>query len=447
MKTVIMPKLGFTQTESTIVAWLKHEGDAVEQGEPIAEVTTDKINMEVEAPESGTLAGLRFYEGDTVPVTETIAFILKPGERVPENAGGGEKKNGRKGDMEISATPIAKRMAAELGVDLSSIKGTGAGGKITREDVEVKSKEEGARSGEQRAEGTVRATPAARRLARENEVDLALVAGSGPNGRVQGQDVLTESEKQKVENKKVISNELLIPNPQSLIPYSGMRKTIGTRLQASYQQIPHITFDADVDVSAAEALRARANASLKSGQAKISLTAVIAKACAWALQRHPIVNSRLDETAGHIVVLDEVNIGIAVALDGSPTGGLIVPVVRLVHLKGMQQIANEMADLAARAKANKLKQDEITSGTFSISNLGMYGVDRFTAIINPPETAILAVGRSQMRFVPDANGQPVAKPMMTIRLSADHRVIDGAVAAQFLGDVRAAIEEPGLMTL
>jgi pyruvate dehydrogenase E2 component (dihydrolipoamide acetyltransferase) len=284
-------------------------------------------------------------------------------------------------------------------------------------------------------------------LAREIEVDLALVAGSGPNGRVQGRDVLTEGKRQKVESKKENSNELLIPNHQSLIPYSGMRKTIGTRLQASYQQIPHVTFDADVDVSAAEALRARANASLKSGQAKISLTAVIAKACAWALQRHPIVNSRLDEAAGQIVVLDEVNIGIAVALDGSPTGGLIVPVVRLVHLKGMQQIANEMADLAARAKASKLKQDEISSGTFSISNLGMYGVDRFTAIINPPETAILAVGRSQMRFVPDANGQPVAKPMMTIRLSADHRVIDGAVAAQFLGDVRAAIEEPGLMAL
>jgi pyruvate dehydrogenase E2 component (dihydrolipoamide acetyltransferase) len=446
MKTVIMPKLGFTQTESTIVAWLKREGDAVVQGEPIAEVTTDKINMEVEAPESGTLAGLRFSEGDTVPVTETIAFILKPGERVPENAGGEETKNARKGNVEINATPIAMRMAAELGVDLRSIQGTGAGGKITREDVEVKSKE-GAGSGEQRAEGKVRATPAARRLAREIEVDLALVAGSGPSGRVQGQDVLTESEKQKVENKKLISNELLIPNPQSLIPYSGMRKTIGTRLQASYQQIPHVTFDADVDVSAAEALRARANASLKSGQAKISLTAVIAKACAWALQRHPIVNSRLDEAAGQIVVLDEVNIGIAVALDGSPTGGLIVPVVRLVHLKGMQQIANEMADLAARAKASKLKQDEISSGTFSISNLGMYGVDRFTAIINPPEAAILAVGRSQMRFVPDANGQPVAKPMMTIRLSADHRVIDGAVAAQFLGDVRAAIEEPGLMAL
>jgi pyruvate dehydrogenase E2 component (dihydrolipoamide acetyltransferase) len=226
-----------------------------------------------------------------------------------------------------------------------------------------------------------------------------------------------------------------------------MRKTIGTRLQQSYQQVPHITFDADVDVSAAEALRARANAKLKEGQAKISLTAIVAKACAWALQRHPMVNSRLDEAAGHIILSDEVNIGIAVALDGSPTGGLIVPVVRNTQAKGVQQIANEIADLGARAKANKLKQDEISGGTFSISNLGMYSVDRFTAIINPPEAAILAVGRSKMSFVPDENGQPIVKPIMTIRLSADHRVIDGAVAAQFLSDVRAAIEAPAVMTL
>ncbi|NJM40650.1 MAG: 2-oxo acid dehydrogenase subunit E2 [Anaerolineae bacterium] len=217
----------------------------------------------------------------------------------------------------------------------------------------------------------------------------------------------------------------------------------GTRLQQSYQQVPHITFDVDVDVSAAEALRARANAKLKEGQAKIGLTAIVAKACAWALQRHPMINSRLDEAAGQIVLLDEVNIGIAVALDG----GLIVPVVRNAQAKGVQQIANKIADLSVRAKANKLKQDEISSGTFSISNLGMYGVDRFTAIINPPEVAILAMGRSKMSFVPGANGQPVAKPIMTIRLSADHRVVDGAVAAQFLGDVRAAIEEPAMMAL
>ena len=440
MKTVIMPKLGFTQTESTIVTWLKHEGDAVEQGEPIAEVTTDKINMEVEAPESGTLAGIKFQEGDTVPVTEPIAFILKKGESLPAKD---DKVTGRQGDKAIiaissesalvaNATPIATRIAAELGVDLSLIKGSGAGGKITREDVEETAKSR---------DGKVRATPAARRLAEENAIDLTSVNGSGPNARVQSSDVTA-----LLNNKATFPSPLhsFTPSPQlKSIPYTGMRKTIGTRLQQSYQQLPHVSFDADVDVSTAEIFRARANAKMKEGQTKIGLTAIIAKACAWALQRHPLVNSRLDEAAGQIILLDEVNIGIAVALDN----GLIVPVVRNAHLKGIQQMANEIADLSARAKANKLKQDEISGGTFSISNLGMYGVDRFTAIINPPETAILAVGRSKMAFVPDAQGQPVAKPMMTIRLSADHRVVDGAVAAQFLGDVRMAIEEPAMMTL
>ncbi len=464
MKTVIMPKLGFTQTESTIVTWLKHEGDAVVQGEPIAEVTTDKINMEVEAPESGTLAGIKFKEGDTVPVTETIAFILKQGESLPSGetkprgsnlalGSNSEPMKTREVLAAANATPIAARIATELGIDLSVIKGTGAGGKITREDVEAAAETSDIRH-QTLEEGKVRATPAARRLAEANAIALASVKGSGPNGRVQGEDVLafaqhkgTKGQGDK-ENLSLSSSPPLLISPAlapkaKIIAYAGMRKTIGTRLQQSYQQVPHVTFDADVDVSAAEALRARANAKLKDGQTKISLTAIVVKACAWALQRHPIVNSRLDEAAGQIVLLDEVNIGIAVALEN----GLIVPVVRNAHLKGVHQIANEMADLGARAKANKLKQDEISGGTFSISNLGMYGVDRFTAIINPPEAAILAVGRSKPTFVPDAGGQPVAKPIMTIRLSADHRVIDGAVAAQFLGDVRAAIEEPGMMTL
>ena len=288
---------------------------------------------------------------------------------------------------------------------------------------------------------SVSSKAAARRLAEENAIDLTSINGSGPNARVQSSDVTA-----LLNNKATFPSPLhsFTPSPQlKTIPYTGMRKTIGTRLQQSYQQLPHVSFDADVDVSTAEIFRARANAKMKEGQTKIGLTAIIAKACAWALQRHPLVNSRLDEAAGQIILLDEVNIGIAVALDN----GLIVPVVRNAHLKGIQQMANEIADLSARAKANKLKQDEISGGTFSISNLGMYGVDRFTAIINPPETAILAVGRSKMAFVPDAQGQPVAKPMMTIRLSADHRVVDGAVAAQFLGDVRMAIEEPAMMTL
>ena len=455
MKSIIMPKLGFTMTESTIVQWLKQEGEAVTQGEPIAEITTDKVNMEVEAPEDGILAGFKYHDGDTVPVTEVIAYVLRPGESLPKETGRlRSRDDGRRTTDDnasspvsavvlVSATPIAARMAAELGIDLATVKGSGPAGRITREDITTftntptRNRSEPAKSGSR-----VRATPNARRLSREAQIDIATVNGSGPNGRVQGDDVRVAVET-VTSASPMVNRQSPIVNTSRTLPYTGMRKTIGTRLQQSYQQVPHITLDVDVDTSAAEALRAKANANLKAGATKIGLTAIITKACAWALQRHPLLNSQLDEAAGHITLLDEVNIGIAVALEN----GLIVPVIHQANAKGIQQIAADIGDVSARAKANKLKAHDIQGGTFSISNLGMFGVDRFTAIINPPETAILAVGASKPTFVPDANGQPVLRPMLTLRLSADHRVIDGAVAAQFLADVRAAIESPALMTL
>jgi pyruvate dehydrogenase E2 component (dihydrolipoamide acetyltransferase) len=442
MKNVIMPKLGFTMTESTIVQWIKGEGDYVEQGEPIAEVTTDKVNMEVEAPASGTLAGLKYKEGDTVPVTEVIAYILKTGESVPQDPSPASHPNmsASTNASGSNATPVAARAAQELGVDLARVPGTGAGGKVTREDVEAFAAKLG---------GKMRATPAARRLARESGIDLATLQGSGPNGRVQARDV-EESSRQKVADKietaiqsPVSNSQAPISVLQSQIPYAGMRKTIGTRLQQSYQQAPHVTFDIDVDVSAAEALRSKVNAQLREGQVRVSLTAIIAKACAWALLRHPLMNARLDLAADQIILNHAVHLGIAVALDE----GLVVPVVRDAQAKGIRQIADEVADLAMRTKANKLRADEMGGGTFTISNLGMFGVDVFTAIINPPETGILAVGRARKRFVPDAHDQPVLKPILTVRLSADHRVVDGAVAAKFLSDIRVALEDPAMMAV
>ena len=474
MKAVIMPKLGFTMTESTIVQWMKHEGDSVQQGEPIAEITTDKVNMEVEAPESGTLAGLKFKEGDTVPVTEIIAYILKVGERLVDD--GRRTTEDRPSIMASppipspshflpSATPIAVRMAHELGIDLATVTGTGAGGKITREDVEgaVKNLELRIENSESLpdakvADGKVRATPAARQIAREVGIDLAGVSGSGPNQRIQSGDIreiinnrtkpsaISSKQSAAVGGQPSVveaSPSFIARPPSNVVPYTGMRKTIGTRLTQSYQQLPHIAFDADADVSLAEQLRARANVALKAGPVKISLTAIVVKACGWALRHHPMLNSRLDERAGQIVLLDEINIGVAVALEN----GLIVPVIRQADRKGIQQIAGELADLAARAKINKLRPDEIQGGTFSISNLGMFGVTRFTAIINSPETAILAVGAVRKQFVPDLHDQPVLRPLMGLRLSADHRVVDGAVAAQFLADLVRALEDPAIMTL
>lgn len=417
-----MPKFGFTQENAQIVRWLKRAGEAVEQGDPIAEVTTDKVNMEVEAPATGILDGLRFAEGDTVPVTEIIAFVrgkdevLQNTEPKPQNTEGSEQTVARQSSP---ATPVAQKMAQALGVDVSQVAGTGPGGRVMKRDVETHVLDK------------PRAVPAARRLARELEVDLSAVAGSGPRGRIQSVDVQ--------EGVKPVTRP---PSPAgTLIPFTGMRRTIATRLQKSFQEAPHIFFDAHIEVSAAESLRATLNERLGKEQARISLTAIIAKACGWALTRHPLVNSRIE--GENIRLLSEVNVGIAVALEA----GLIVPVVQAVPHKGLAQIAGEIGDLAERARSNRLRPQDVADGTFSISNLGMFGVDKFTAIINPPQVAILAVSRARKQFVPDENDQPVARSIMTVTLSADHRVVDGAVAARFLQDVRAALEQPALMML
>ncbi len=450
-----MPKFGFTQETAEIVRWLKQPGDEVEQGDPILEVTTDKVNMEVEAPVSGILDGVRYAAGEVVPVIQVIAFIRKPNEALPTSDSAttpsvpaatppppappvaeAETRPSR-------VTPVAAKVARDAGVDVAQVVGTGVGGRVTRGDVTqfITTKQE--------ANGTVRSVPAARRLARETGVDLAGVVGSGPHGRVQSADVLEALKQAQQAAAAPAAPEprpALQPTAGGLrvaraIPMTGMRRTIATRLQKAAQEIPHITFDADIDVTAAEALRARANARLKPGQAKVSLTALIARTCAWALKRHELLNSRLDGDS--ILVLDDVNIGVAVALDE----GLIVPVVRDVARKGLGEIAADMADLTERARAGRLRPEDVQDGTFTISNLGMFGVDRFTAIINPPQVAILAVSRATRRIVPDVDGNPVTRPIMTVTLAADHRVVDGAVAARFLSDVRDALEQPELLVL
>lgn len=446
-KPIIMPKFGFTQEESTIVQWLKKEGDRVEKGDPIVEVTTDKINMEVEAPADGILGGIRYQEGETVPVTEVIAYILAEGEEAPEPeekvaaaappAPAAKEAPPVAERRAVSATPVAQRIAEAKGVDLSAVPGSGPGGKITREDVERYLAERGAPP----EDGKRRATPAARRVAREHGIDLSTVPGSGPRGRVQEADVLAAVERLAVEAPAPPPAPAGISAGPVVIPLEGMRKTIAERMQTSAQQAPHIMFTLDVDMSEAIAFREYANQRIAEGQPRISMTAVLVKACAWALRQHPMVNSHFD--GERILVQNEVNIGVAVALEE----GLIVPVVHQADQKGLMQIGAEVADLARRAREGRLRPDDLTGGTFTISNLGMFGVDHFTAIINPPEVAILAVGRIAKRFVPDENDQPVARPMMTITLSADHRVLDGAMAAGFLATLRQALEMPSTILL
>jgi len=449
-KTVIMPRFGMTQEDATIVRWIKNEGDRVEAGDPICEVTTDKINMEVEASADGFLAGIRYPEGATVPVTEVIAYIVAAGESLPASrlappaadasSGSAPGIAGDRTGPQVSATPVARRMANAEGIDLAAVAGSGQEGRITRQDVDryLASPPGQIASVEP---GKVRATPAARRLARESQVDLGQVPGSGPQGRVQGWDVRAVVEKMApgpapVPQQPPAAQPSGGTQPEA-IKLEGMRRTIAHRMQASWQQIPHITFTLDIDMTRAMAMRQQFNARFGGEKPSVSMTAVVVKACAAALRLHPLVNSYFRDD--RVLVMPDINVGVAVALED----GLIVPVVRNADAKGLYQIGQEVNDLARRAREGSLRSDDVVDGTFTLSNLGMFGIDHFTAIINPPQVAILATGRIARRCVPDETDRPAMRSLMTVTLSVDHRAVDGAGAARFLADLKTILETAG----
>jgi pyruvate dehydrogenase E2 component (dihydrolipoamide acetyltransferase) len=443
---VIMPKFGFTQEDSQIVEWFVKEGDTVAAGDPLLEVTTDKVNMEVEAPKTGILGGIRAAAGDTVPVTRIIAYILEPGEKAPPvdrvpavtpaASSAMTETTPSTPHLVSGATPVAARIAAASGIKLAGIPGTGPGGRVTRKDVELFLGEQSGRDHTGR-DGKVRATPAARRVAREAGVDLAAVSGSGPRGRVQAQDV-TGAAASLV--RSPIKPEIAAGEPVR-VPFTTMRRTIARTLQRSMQEAPHITFQADIDMTAIQALVAKDHELRPVDAAKVTLTAALARAVAWTLARHPTLNSHMGED--ELILWPVAHIGIPVALDD----GLIVPVVKDAGSKGIGRLSDEIRDLVRRARQGKLRPDELVGGTFTISNLGMFGIDRFTAIIHPPQVAILAVGRTNRVFVPDAQDRPVARPICTMTLSVDHRGVDGAVAARFMSDLREVVQVPELMLL
>ncbi len=440
---VIMPKLEMAQETGTVVEWLKQEGDQVEQGEPILVIETDKVTMEVEAPGSGTLAAISAHPGDEVPIATIIAYILAPGEEAPEPAQAPAAQVAASPtappaaaaipvSAEVAATPVARRMAVESGIPLESITGTGAGGKITKTDVEAT-----LAATVDRPPGKVYATPAARRVARERGVDLGTMVGSGPDGRVQAADVTAFA---AVSPSAVMPAVAPAAMAGEMIPLEGMRRTIAERMTASYRTAPHVTFTVRVDMSAFNRAREQLNARAEAVDGpRISATAMIVKAVALTLTQHPWLNSTLRED--QIQLFSDVNVGVAVALDE----GLIVPVVQNADRKGVAQIAAEVNDLAARAREGRLVPSDVAGGTFTVSNLGPFGIEQFTAIINPPQAAILAVGATQPEVVADTEGQIVVRPVMRMTLSADHRVVDGAIAAHFLADLREMLETPTLL--
>ncbi len=442
-KPVIMPRFGMTQEEATIVKWLVKEGDRVEPDDPLAEVTTDKVNMEVPAPGEGILGGIRYAEGDTVPVTRVIAYILQEGETPPEHDPELETRGAEAETIppvaeptDVKASPLARKVAENEGVPLAEVAGSGPDGWITRHDVESYLKDPTRPAVD--AGDKLRATPAARRAAREQNLPLSSVQGSGPRDRIQEADVLASTG--QTVGAPLFERPLVVSGEPVLIPLEGLRKTIADRMQASAQDAPHITFDVQSDMTRAIEFRNFANQRAPQ-ELKVSMTALLVKIVAASLRRHPGMNAYMRKDG--ILLLPNVNVGIAVAMEE----GLIVPVIHDADLKSLYEIASELDDLSERARLGRLLPDDVAGGTFTISNLGMFGIDRFTAIINPPQVGILAVGKTEPRFVPNVDGSPIARPMMTLTLSADHRALDGAQAARFLADVRDSINEPASIML
>ena len=464
---VFMPKFEMTQETGTIVSWLKNQGDQVEKGEPLLEVETDKAVLEVEAPATGTLAAVSAQPGQVVPIATPIAYILKPDETlesIPAVAGAvaepslsigsgvSVSESLAEGNGRTKATPVATRLAEKHGLDLKRIAGTGPGDRITKEDVEaaIATAQSAAPADEK-----VRAVPAARRLARELGIDLGAVLGTGPQGRIQSEDVLSTVKAQQLDREIARSADLAArPTPveqpvapqvvgniavRRVVPLTNIRRTIAERMTASVREAPQFTVEVDVDMGRALDLVEDLKVTAADGMPKVTLTALLVKACAWCLRQHPGVNASYQGDS--VVEWDEVNVGVATAIDQ----GLIVPVVRSADDLGLRGIAAQLAGLTARAREGKPKLEDLQGGTFTVSNLGMFGIDRFSAILNPPQAAILAVGRVARRFEVRENDEVEIRPMASLALTADHRVLDGATAARFLATLQRALEHPGML--
>jgi pyruvate dehydrogenase E2 component (dihydrolipoamide acetyltransferase) len=412
---VIMPALELAQETGKILKWLKSPGDRVTKGEPLVEIETDKVTVEIEAPASGVLRDVTARAGDVVPVGQTIALILAPGEAGSVAAAPALAPAPAAAPVpaarEIRASPLARKLAEQHGVDLARVKT--ASGRIEKADVlaHVES--------HTRSAGTARlaaASPKARRLAAERALDITALRGSGPAGAVLAADVAAAK-----------------PAPRVEAPSVGtVWRIMAERMTASWTTAPHFYLVREVNVSRLVSWLEQAR---KQTGARVTYTDLLVRLVAATLARHPGVNAAWRD--GAIARNADVNIGLAVAIDD----GLVVPVLHRADTLSLAELATRREDAVSRAQAGKLRPADIQGGGFTVSNLGMYGVDAFNAIVNPPQAAILAVGRIADRVIA-VNGQPAVQPTMVLTLSCDHRALDGARGAQFLGALADLIEEP-----
>lgn len=453
---VIMPKLGLTMVDGTILKWLKNEGEKVEKGEPLVEVQSDKSSFEVESSASGVLRKILAVEGAVVPITYNIAIIAGAEEDISSLIGdtsslsgcqlcvsdpsqgcgicdtsnktsaAGENKGGKAlgehQSQKVKISPRAKKLALSRNVDWAQIKGSGPEGRIVEKDVQLYIEQFIG----------LKATPLTLKVAQEKNIDLATVGGSGVSGRIFRVDLESSIAKTAV----TVEAHQTQTGPREkikTIPYKGMRKVIGDRLSQSKFTAPHVYFTVAIDMSRVQDLRDV----LDKKKVSVSYNDIFVYVVSRALRKHPLLNSSL--VNNEIIFHEDVNMGIAVALPE----GLIVPVIRCAQEKSLEEIALQSKNLVDKARKGMLSPDEYKGGTFTISNLGMVKVDNFTAIINPPEAAILAVSRIiKTPMVNEETNAIEVKPILNITVSVDHRIIDGFEAAQFLQTVKTYLEEP-----
>ena len=459
--SIVMPQMGYDMREGTVVRWLKKEGEPVRRGEVIAEIETDKATVEFESFAAGVLRKIIAREGVVIPVGQLIAVIGTPDEPLPEglvaqavpavsqapaargpkavvpvvSAGGAAPVSAAAAPAgEVRASPIARRLARERSIDLSLVTGTGPGGRIVEEDVLAY---QPAAVAPVPPEG-VKASPIARRLARERGIDLSLVTATGPDGRVVEADVLAY---QALPAAPAVSPPAAAPAQVSStrVDLSRMRQTIARVTGDSKRDAPHFYLTADIDMGKAMSLRRDINEAVPAEQ-RVSVNDLMIKACAMALREYPKFNAFF--RGDHLQMNPDMNIGIAVALEA----GLIVPGISSCGAKSLLQIAAASMDLVARANSGTLRNEEYSGTTFSISNLGMFDVDSFAAIIYPPHAAVLAVGTVKEQPVV-RNGELAIAQVMKATLSVDHRVADGAEAAQFLMKIKELLEKPLTLVL
>ncbi|GAB3593229.1 pyruvate dehydrogenase complex dihydrolipoamide acetyltransferase [Acetobacter peroxydans] len=412
---ILMPALSPTMTEGKLARWIKKEGDVVTSGDVLAEIETDKATMEVEAIEDGVLGRILIAEGtEGVPVNTPIAILVAEGEAVP--AAGAATLAAPAVTAGQNGPAVAPQAAAP-----APIAPTPAAAKAAT----------GAR---------IVASPLARRIARQKGLDLATITGSGPNGRIVKRDV---ENAQPAARAEATASPASVSTPPSaggsrLVPHTTMRKVIARRLTDSKANVPHFYVSVDVELDALMALRAQLNA-LADGEGeegvKLSVNDMLIKASAVALKKVPTVNAYFTEEG--MLLHEDADISIAVSLDE----GLITPIIRKADSKSLREISLEAKSLISRARSGKLKPEEFQGGTFSVSNMGMYGVKDFAAIVNPPQAAILAIAAGRKQPVVSGNEIKIAT-VMTVTLSVDHRAVDGATAAQWLNAFRTAVQSP-----